>query len=485
MAALALTLLLIAPGPQTSGQEPLRVFAAASLVDAVRALEPGWRATGGAPLAVSPDASSRLATQIARGAPVDVFLSADPVWMDWLIGEGAVDPAAVRPFAGNRLVVAARPGTFPPMTNSTELVEELRTSDGRLALAAEPVPAGRYARAALEADGLWDALEPRIVRGGSVRSVVEWAARGEVAAAVVYETDVLGDPRLETVLHISSPSGAPVVYVAAALGAPEGRPEAFLDFITSARAGETLAELGFLPPPVRPVQSPPPAEPAVPGAGRAILLSLLVATCATALAAVPAVLCGWLLARREFTGKVLVSTALLAPLVLPPVVTGYLLLAVFGREGPVGSALASLGISVSFTMVGAVLAAAVVGFPLFVLASRAAFEGVDRRYEDVALSLGLTPGRAFRRVALPLARSGILAGAVLTFARALGEFGATIVLAGNLDGATRTIPLAVYTLLESPGGQRGVALLVLASLLLSLGALVGYELLLRRGRTRA
>ena len=193
---------------------------------------------------------------------------------------------------------------------------------------------------------------------------------------------------------------------------------------------------------------------------------------------------GWLLARRDFRGKSLVTTAVLAPLVLPPVITGYLMLAVLGREGWGGRILGALGIEVPFTLLGAVLAATVVGFPLFVLAARAAFHGVDRRFEEVAGSLGHPPLRTFFRVALPLARSGILAGAVLTFARALGEFGATIVLAGNLQGATRTIPLAVYTLLEAPGQGRAIWILVGASLLLSLVALVLYERLSRQNRTQ-
>ena len=218
--------------------------------------------------------------------------------------------------------------------------------------------------------------------------------------------------------------------------------------------------------------------------GSAVWLSVEVAFVSTIGGLVPAIGLGRWLALREGSGRSLVSALLLVPLVLPPVVTGLLLLELFGSGGPIGAALGSVGIQVPLSLLGAVIAAAVVGFPLYVLAIRQAFEAIDPRYEEVALTLGDPPRRVFLRVALPLAVPGIAAGAMLAFARGLGEFGATVVVAGNIEGRTRTIALAVYALLDAPGQHPALWTLVGASLALALGSLVAYEALLRWQRRR-
>lgn len=212
--------------------------------------------------------------------------------------------------------------------------------------------------------------------------------------------------------------------------------------------------------------------------GSAIGLSLRVGLWCTVLGAPVAVVVGWLLARRRMPGRAVLATVLMAPLVLPPVVTGLLLLALFGRGGPLG------GLGVPFSFGGAVVAAFVVGLPLYVMAARSAFEAVDPRYEEVSWTLGVRPFRTFMRVTLPLALPGVAAGAVLTFARALGEFGATAVLAGNIEGKTRTISLAVYTLLESPSRADDARVLVWASIVLGFAAIAGYEVFVRWQRRR-
>jgi molybdate transport system permease protein len=221
-----------------------------------------------------------------------------------------------------------------------------------------------------------------------------------------------------------------------------------------------------------------------PDAGSAIRLSLIVGFWCVLLGLPVALSLGWLLARREFPGKFVLSTLLFAPLVLPPVVTGLLLLRLFGPRNPIGAALQSVGIVVPFSLLGAVVASFVVGLPLYVLSIRAAIEAVDRRYEEVANSLGLTSWQTFQRITVPLALPGILAGAVLAFARALGEFGATAVLSGNIEGRTRTIALAVYALMDAPGDPPETAILLWTSLALSLGALAGYEALNRWQKKR-
>jgi molybdate transport system permease protein len=207
-----------------------------------------------------------------------------------------------------------------------------------------------------------------------------------------------------------------------------------------------------------------------------------VALGATLVGFVPAVWLGWILARKEFLGKSVVATVALIPLVLPPVVTGFLLLSLLGSQGPLGGVLERLGLPIPFTLLGATLAALTVGLPLYVVSVRNAFQVVDPSFEEISWTLGRRPWPTFIRVTFPLAVPGIAAGAVLAFARALGEFGATVVLAGNVEGDTRTIALAVYTLLESPQGRGAIWVLVGASVLLSLLALLGYEALSRRQR---
>lgn len=215
-----------------------------------------------------------------------------------------------------------------------------------------------------------------------------------------------------------------------------------------------------------------------------LALSLAVAIASALLGMPPAIALGWVLARRTFRGKTLVSALVLGPLVLPPVVTGLLLLRLLGRRGALGPILESIGVSVPFTTLGAVIAALVVGLPLYVIAARSAFEGVDPRLEEVAASLGASPMRVLLRVTVPLAWPGLLAGAVLAFARALGEFGATAVLAGDVPGQTRTIALAVYAALQSPQGEPDALRLSLLSVGLSVLALVIHELLIARHRRR-
>lgn len=215
----------------------------------------------------------------------------------------------------------------------------------------------------------------------------------------------------------------------------------------------------------------------------AIRLSLLVSFTAVAGSLPLGIGLGWLLARRQFRGKSLVETVVNLPLVLPPVVTGYLLLVAFGRHGWLGRYLeAWLGVRLVFDWKGAALASAVVAFPLMVRAIRLAFTTVDPRLEQAARTLGAGRIDAFLSVSLPLARHGIIAGCVLALARSIGEFGATIMMAGSIPGQTRTIPLYIYSLLESPGGAERAQRIVLVSILIAALALAAGEVLERRGR---
>jgi molybdate transport system permease protein len=218
----------------------------------------------------------------------------------------------------------------------------------------------------------------------------------------------------------------------------------------------------------------------------AIQLSLRVATVATLVATPLGIGVAWLLARRDFWGKPVVDALVYLPLVLPPVVTGWLLLIGFGQRGIFGRALESCcGMVFSFRWTGAALAAGVMGFPLMVRAIRLSIEAVDARLEQTAESLGAPPLAVFLTVTLPLALPGIIAGLILGFAKAIGEFGATITFVANIPGETQTIATALYGYTQQPGAETSVVRLTLVAIVIALGALVASEFLAARVSGRA
>ncbi len=217
---------------------------------------------------------------------------------------------------------------------------------------------------------------------------------------------------------------------------------------------------------------------------QALHLSLRVALAAMVASLPFAIAVAWVLARRDFRGKQALNGLVHLPLILPPVVTGYLLLLTFGKSGWAGPFLAEFGIVFSFRWTGAALAAAVMGFPLMVRAIRLSFEAVDTRLEAAASTLGAGPAWVFLTVTLPLALPGVMAGAILGFAKALGEFGATITFVAAIPGQTQTLPTAIYGLLQVPGSDAAAARLVLVSIALAMAALVASEMLARRMQAR-
>jgi molybdate transport system permease protein len=216
----------------------------------------------------------------------------------------------------------------------------------------------------------------------------------------------------------------------------------------------------------------------------AVRLSLLVASVATLVSLPLGIVAGMALARGRFWGRGALNVLVHLPLVLPPVVTGYVLLILFGRRGVLGEFLADFGIVFAFRWTGAALAAAVMGFPLMVRAIRLAIEAVDTRLEEAAGSLGAGRLAQFSLVTLPLAFPGIIAGAVLGFAKAMGEFGATITFVSNIPGETRTLPSAIYTFLQVPGAESAAVRLTIIAVLISVAALVASEILAARAKRR-
>ncbi|MDX2306607.1 MAG: molybdate ABC transporter permease subunit [Hyphomicrobium sp.] len=218
----------------------------------------------------------------------------------------------------------------------------------------------------------------------------------------------------------------------------------------------------------------------------ALALSIKVAFWATVASLPLAVLVSYALARWRFPGRSALDALVHLPLVLPPVVTGYLLLLTFGRQGPVGQFLESwFGIVVSFRWTGAALAAAIMSFPLMVRAIRLSIEAVDRRYEHAGATLGANPIMVFLLITLPLALPGLLAGSVLGFAKALGEFGATITFVSAIPGETRTVPATIYGYLQTPGGEDAALRLSIIAVAISMAALLASELISRRLPSRS
>ncbi|MDP6175142.1 MAG: molybdate ABC transporter permease subunit [Rhodospirillales bacterium] len=213
----------------------------------------------------------------------------------------------------------------------------------------------------------------------------------------------------------------------------------------------------------------------------AISLSLKVALWSVVVSLPPGIYLAWLLARRDFIGKSALNGLIHLPLVLPPVVVGYVLLLLLGHQGPLGALLQDwFSVTVIFTWKGAAVASAVMGFPLMVRAIRISLEAMDPGLEPAARTLGASPFRVFYSITLPLISPGILAGIILAFARSLGEFGATITFVSNIPGETRTLPLALFTLVQAPGGEGAALRILVISILIALAALLASEMLAGR-----
>ncbi|CAN0347226.1 unnamed protein product, partial [Laminaria digitata] len=454
-------------------REPLVVLAASSLSDVLPRIGARYEAQTGQPIAFSFAGTSRLATQIEAGTRSDLFFSASSAWMEHVEGEDLTLAGSARGLLTNSLVVIAPRDAVAPPGDIAGLSDP---RIARIAMASQHVPAGKYGRDALTNLGAWSSIKDRVIFGDSVRVALEWVARAEADVGVVYATDAREEARVEVLWTLPAESHDPILYPAAVLESST-QPERALDFLEFCQRAEQRALLegaGFSIAPEGSYRKHSEEKPAPSRAATrdVALRSLWVGLLCALLGFFPATAFGFLLARRKLPGKAIISTLLLSPMVMPPVVTGYLLLWLFGRQGVLGSLLLGVGVEIPFSRAAPVLAALVIGAPLYLLVARQAFEAIDPKLESVARAQGFTPWQTFCRVSLPLAAPGLAAGAVLAFARALGEFGATIVLAGNIEGRTQTLALAVYSMLERPGGESEMAGLVGVSVAFSLGSLL-------------
>lgn len=470
--------------------EALTVFVAASLSEVVRELSSTFTAQSGVEVNLSFGASSTLARQIEAGAKADVYISANPAWADYLDDAGFLEPDSKSAFLTNSLVF------IQPIGNDAEYVLfdssfDLGAAFEGLIAIGDPqhVPAGQYAAEALAHYAWLEPLSGRLLPCLDVREALRVVEMGEAGLGIVYATDALASSKVRVVGSIPPGSHSTISYtIAICKGANAGAND-FYYYCQSKFATPVVSEYGFVQlavsnaTPQFAFSTPVDSSPARTPTADVIWLSLKVALFSALLVLPGALFFGWLLARKQFTAKPLVDGLVHLPLVLPPITTGYLLLLLLGSNSPFGNMLEDVfGLRLAFTWYAAVIAAAVVAFPLAVRSIRVSIEMADEGLEQAASTLGASPIQAFLRVTLPLCLPGIISGTLLAFARSLGEFGATITFAGNIQGETSTIPLAMYTFLQVPGMEGAAMQLVAVSVIISLGALVVSEYLVRKAR---
>lgn len=462
-----------------SQEESILIYVAASTASLIADLAKDFEKESPVRVTLSSAASSALARQILAGHEPDLFLSAHPEWTAALERAGKTQAGSSRELYSNDLVLITREGEGfeVKFDGACDWQRSLAIGDPMA------VPVGTYAREALVKLGWWESLKKHCVPSSDARAVVMNVLSGRCAAGVVYGSDVVGQKGLHVVARFPRRLDVRVRYTLTLINGASEFARSFMDFLQSDRALEKAKSLGFLP--ALPLASE--------GAKKVIVeeeagsfdlsplwLSLKVAFFCSLLSLVPGILLAWLLARREFPGRNLVDAICHLPLVVPPVVTGYLLLLCLAPASPLGAFLAnSLGLEL-FDWKGAVLASAIMGFPLLLRSVRLSIELVDRRLEAAAATLGASPLRVFMTVTIPLAVPGIITGTLLCFARSLGEFGATISFVSNIEGKTTTLPLAIWRHSQVPGHEAETFRFLIISIVIAFAAILASAALAKR-----
>ena len=464
-----------APG---AGEARLRVAIAASLINAYDELGPGFEQAHGVAVDLVVGSSGKLAAQIENGAPFDVYVAADASYVDRVIesGDAIADTRTI--YAWGRLVLWTGDAAAPAG------LAELGASAGRFALAnPEHAPYGRAAREALLAAGLWSRLraDNRLVFAANVRQALQFAETGNVDGAFTALALVVGSEGNYVVIDESKHQPLAQAAVVCQRSRDEKRARAFLAFLASAEARAILASHGLL----QQGGAAPPAPPEQAVDWQPLWLSFRVAALATLLSLLIGVVIAALLASYEFRGRELVDAVLTAPLVLPPTVLGYYLLVTLGRRSWLGETIEDVtGSPLVFTVGGAVVAATVGGLPLVIKSARAALEAVDPTLSQAARTLGAGPLRTFFVIRLPLAAPGVIAGAMLGFAKALGDFGATLMVAGDIPGETQTAALYIYDAIQANRGNQAAGMVAVLSAVAVLALYAVNKLTRRHGHER-
>ncbi len=464
-----------------------------------------WQKETGKKASISYAASPALAKQIEQGAPAQISSPADLDWMDY-VAQQEPDQAGDRSnLLGNRIVLIAPKDKAQAIEIKPGFDLAKVLGDGRLAMAnVDAVPAGKYGKAALEKLGVWASVAGKVAQAENVRAALLLVSRGEAPAGIVYQTDAAADPNVEIIGTFPEDTHPPIIYPIAltANATHPGRGGVpGLHQVGQGQAAVRGAGLHRARAPGSPKRgsghrSRPHGELRVvrmdwmalsPEEWTAVRLSLRVASVATLVSLPFGIALRLVLARGRFWGISLLNGLVLLPLILPPVVTGYLLLILFGRRGPIGSFLADhFGIVLLVPLDGRGARRRRDGLPAAGARHPALHRGRRPRLEEAAGTLGANRPWVFLTVTLPLIVPGIIAGMILCFAKAMGEFGATITFVSNIPGETQTLPSAIYTFTQVPGGDAGALPPDRSSsIAIAMVALVASELMARRAEPPA
>lgn len=429
--------------------------------------------------------SGTIRQQVQGGAPIDAVVLANAAYVDKLIEGKQANSATRRMLASNALVlIGPIDGTSVTFATLSDLPADARIAIGD----PESVPAGRYAKRALQNLGVWDAIQDRLVFAGDVAGVLTYTQRNEVDAAIVYHTEVVTAEQVQ-VFDIAEGQWAPEPQVVATVTTRSLQSEeadAFLAFMASRGGQLILARHGFIPViddlgPQESAQPTPTSKPPPDSETFPISLSIRVALFSMLMVTPIGIFLAWVQARRQYPMKFVVDSLILLPLVLPPTVTGFFLITLFGRSGFLGEWLAdAFGWQIMFNPIAAIVASSLVALPIVVKTAQPALESVPEALEEVGLTLGLSPLWVFFRVTLPAAWQGITAALVLGFTRAIGEFGATLMFAGNIPGRTNTMPLEIFAAFQAGKQSRVTFYVIVLSIFSVLVVVVASKLSPRR-----
>lgn len=450
-----------------SADRSLTVFGAMSLTDALTEVTQRFEEQTGIKVDCHFAGSATLQRQIEKGAPADVFISASPKQIEALQAKGLVDAGTRQDILINGLVLIAPVDTAHSVTDAQTLTQD---AIKRIAIG-EPdsVPAGIYAKEALINLGVWDTVHKKLVPGLDVRATLAYVESGNVDLGIVYRTDASISKKVKILYQFPDSSHTPIVYPAVLIkrSGHHSLAQAFIRFLKTPEVATIFKAYGFSAKADDETGGEPSdqrkhsqsSEVAV------LILSLKAAAFSLLLILPPGLWVGWILAKSSFRGKSLLNTLVMLPLVLPPVVSGFFLLMLFSKRGLVGQLLFQLlGIEIVFSWLGVVLAISVISFPLLVRGIVTAMEGVDPRLENAARTLGAHPLKVFFTITLPLSYRGVIGGAILGFSKSLGEFGATMMLAGNIAGKTQTLSLAVFTYVQTGADARAYRLVFISTI---------------------